>query len=405
MENHPIPQDITGFEFKLIGDMTLKQFAYVAGGAIVGLVFYALPIFALIKIPIALAFVGVGVLFAFVPFEGRPLDIMIKNFLKAVFNPTQYVYQKMGAQLLTDNSLVSAPGGKKQSFGEASQKQLRDFLNSLPVGKNKLDKKEMVFFESLAQYETNKPLQTNPGFVASHSVATTTAQQAPMQTVAPQQPAKSTQQGNNNDLQKTAELLEKELQAAKAKEAIENQTNPEEYLKAHQKVLELQKTLNDLAFQKQELESKLISLQQRMEMQGKSIYTPSVARPEELKETKFVRSIPQNMQKGAGLPTAPEFPNVVTGIIKDPRGNPLQNILVEVKDSQGNAVRAFKTNALGQFASATPLINGEYTIGFEDPREQNKFDTVAFKATGEIILPIEIISVDTREELRRSLFN
>jgi hypothetical protein len=111
------------------------------------------------------------------------------------------------------------------------------------------------------------------------------------------------------------------------------------------------------------------------------------------------------MQKSAGLPTAPEFPNVVTGIIKDPRGNPLQNILVEVKDSQGNAVRAFKTNALGQFASATPLTNGEYSIGFEDPREQNKFDTVAFKATGEIILPIEIISVDTREELRRSLFN
>ena len=53
-------------------------------------------------------------------------------------------------------------------------------------------------------------------------------------------------------------------------------SRPGEYLKAHQKVLELQKNLNDLAFQKQELESKLISLQQKMEMQGKPIYTPSV---------------------------------------------------------------------------------------------------------------------------------
>jgi len=405
MENHPIPQDITGFEFKLIGDMTLKQFAYVAAGAIMGLVFYALPIFALIKIPIALALVGTGILFAFVPFEGRPLDIMIKNFLKAALNPTQYAYKKLNNQASTENQLASTSGVKKQSISEASQKQLKDFLNSLPGGKNKLDKKEMVFFESLAQYETNKPPQANPGFVASHSVAAAAAGQTPLQAVAPQQPIKTTQNGTNEDLQKTAELLEKELQAAKAKEATENQTNPQEYLRAHQKVLELQKTLNDLAFQKQELESKLISLQQKMDMQGQSIYAPSVAHQEGLKETKFVRSIPQNMQKNAGLPTAPEFPNVVTGIIKDPRGNPLQNILVEVKDSQGNAVRAFKTNALGQFASATPLVNGEYSIGFEDAKEQNKFDTVAFKATGEIILPIEIISVDTREELRRSLFN
>jgi hypothetical protein len=111
------------------------------------------------------------------------------------------------------------------------------------------------------------------------------------------------------------------------------------------------------------------------------------------------------MQKSAGMPITPEFPNVLTGIVKDPRGNPLPNILVEVKDEQGNAVRAFKTNALGQFASATPLSNGSFTIEFEDAREQNKFDTVAFKAGGEIILPIEVISVDTREELRRSLFN
>jgi hypothetical protein len=220
-----------------------------------------------------------------------------------------------------------------------------------------------------------------------------------------QLPATPAPEQSNTELQKTAALLEKELQAAKAKEAEENKTNPEEYLKAHQKVLELQNNLNDLTFQKQELESKLISLQKQMEMQGKDIYSPSMAQPELLKETKFVRSIPQSMQKSAGMPIAPEFPNVITGIIKDPRGNPLANILVEVKDPQGNAVRAFKTSALGQFASATPLANGDYTIEFEDPKEQNKFDTVAFKASGEIILPIEIISVDTREELRRSLFN
>lgn len=404
MDNHPIPQDITGFEFKLIGNMTLKQFAYIAGGAIIGLCFYALPVFVFIKIPLALIFAGAGVAFAFVPFEGRPLDVMIKNFLKAALSPTQYAYQKTAVQAPTENPLIAISGTKKQSLSDASGKQLKDFLNALPVGKNKLDRKETVFFESLNQYGANQPLQQNPGFVASHTFAATPAQQNPAQ-AASQPTTKPTPEAPNEELQKTAALLEKELQDTKAKETAESQVDRGEYLKAHQKVLELQKNLNDLAFQKQELESKLISLQQKMETQGKPIYAPSIAQPEQLKETKFVRSIPQNMQKNAGLPIAPEFPNVITGIIKDPRGNPLGNILVEVKDAQGNAVRAFKTNALGQFASATPLNNGEYSIGFEDPRGENKFDTVAFRATGEIILPIEIISVDTREELRRSLFN
>ncbi len=397
MENHPIPQDITGFEFKLIGSMTLKQFAYVAGGATIGWILFILPLFVLIKIPLVLFFIGFGVSLAFMPVEGRPLDLMIRNFFKAVFAPTQYVYQKSPAFF---------PDGKTQirgSIPEMSEKQLKEFLNSIPKTKNKLDKKEMVFFQSLNEYGANNPPQPVPGFVSPHAFVT----KAPTATEeAPQKVEEAKKEPNlapSENLQKTAALLQKELMEAKAKEAAQPQINSKEFLEAHQKVLELQKNLNDLLLQKQQLETKLIDLQKKMETQGKPVFTPSLA--QEPKETKFVRSIPQNMQKGAGLPAASEFPNIITGIIKDPRGNPLPNILVEVKDSQGNAVRAFKTNALGQFASATPLINGNYTIEFEDPRAQNKFDSVAFSAKGEVILPIEIISVDTREELRRSLFN
>lgn len=409
MENHPIPQDITGFEFKLIGEMTLKQFAYLAGGAILAWIIYILPLFFFIKIPLAFAFIGLGAAFAFLPIDGRPLDVMIRCFIKAAFSPTQYVYQKAGGKLLEQNpTAVSEFNKKRLSIAEMSEKQLQEFLNALPKGINKLDKKEMVFFQSLNQYGVNQPAVAMPDFVPSHAYAN----QAPTDQVEQQMPQVPQEQTKkiadltpNEDLQKTAVLLQKELQEAKAREAKQTQVDSKEYLDAHQKVLELQKTLNDLTFQKQELETKLINLQKQMDNSGKSVYAPSQAQPEAPKETKFVRSIPQNMAKSVGLPITPEFPNIITGILKDPRGNPLSNILVEVKDPQGNAVRAFKTNALGHFASATPLTNGTYTIEFDDPRGQNKFDTVSFIAKGEIILPIEVISVDTREELRRSLFN
>ncbi len=407
IDNHPIPQDITGFQFKLIGEMTIKQFAYLAVGFIVAWIFYILPLYLIIKIIPAIASAALGAALAFLPIDGRPMDTMIINFFKAIFAPTKYYYQKTDNKI-SDPAKISEFNKSRLSISEMSEKQLREFLDSLPKGGNKLDKKEMVFFQALNQYGSAAPAQNTPGYVAEHAYADKGASvgQNPQQQPALQlNPDNYQNKTGDQDLQKTAALLEKELQDAKTKEASSPQINSQEYLSAHQKVLELQKNLNDLLFEKQQLESKLISMQKTMESQGKPVYSASIATQSAPKETKNVRSIPQNMAKSIGLPTTPEFPNIITGIVKDPRGNPLSNILVEVKDTQGNAVRAFKTNALGQFASATPLTNGNYTIDFEDSRAQNRFDSIAFTAKGEIILPIEVISVDTREDLRRSLFN
>lgn len=96
MENHPIPQDVTGFKFKLIGSVTVKQFLYILGGGILAVVCYILPISAFIKIPLSAIFGGIGVMLAFVPIEGRPMDVMAKNFLKAFPSENQYIYKKKG---------------------------------------------------------------------------------------------------------------------------------------------------------------------------------------------------------------------------------------------------------------------------------------------------------------------
>ena len=119
----------------------------------------------------------------------------------------------------------------------------------------------------------------------------------------------------------------------------------------------------------------------------------------------LLKPVSTGFNRNIGLPDTPNSPNLITGITKDARGNALSNILVEVKDQEGNPVRAFKTNEFGRFTSATPLINGNYTIEFEDPKAQNRFEKGTINVTGQIIQPIEAISLDTREELRRSLFN
>ena len=55
-QQHPIPQQISSYQFRLVGDMTLKQFFQLAGGALVSLLFYASPLHPLIKWPFIIFF-------------------------------------------------------------------------------------------------------------------------------------------------------------------------------------------------------------------------------------------------------------------------------------------------------------------------------------------------------------
>jgi hypothetical protein len=135
------------------------------------------------------------------------------------------------------------------------------------------------------------------------------------------------------------------------------------------------------------------------------VVKPAMEQPAPESQPKITNPVLKGISRNIGLPNTPTSPNLIIGITRDARGNALPNILIEIKDKDGNPIRAFKTNELGRFASATPLANGVYTVEFEDPKSQNRFEKLTINAVGQIIMPIEAISVDAREELRMSLFS
>ena len=51
MEQHPVPQNIASFEFKLIGDITLKQFAFVGLGLFAGYLATRFTLLPAMKLP------------------------------------------------------------------------------------------------------------------------------------------------------------------------------------------------------------------------------------------------------------------------------------------------------------------------------------------------------------------
>ena len=394
VESHPIPQDVTGFQFKIIGDMTIKQFAYLMVSVFLGWVFYQLPIIGFIKLPLALGIGGIGPALAFLPLEGRPMDLMILKFIEAFFKPTRFIYQKTGGGTWLSTVTAQLPIGHKEK-AQAQSSILIDKNYPLPLPK--IQTAPPIIQEQIP----------SPRIVSMYSSPTTSQREMPDGTSQsePPKPIPNTvaeiQRDKNDALKKRVLELEKDLEATRKEktelERKQNTTSPQQ-----QESIGIEKQLLGITAQKEALTKQLIALQQKLDMQKNNVFAPTMATVKT--QTQNVKQIPKGMGKNIGLPITPEFPNIITGIIKDPRGNPLGNMLVEVKDKEGNPVRAFKTNGLGQFISATALANGEYTILFEDPKGQNKFDAIGFKASGEVILPIEVTSIDEREELRKSLF-
>ncbi len=150
MEQHPIPQNVSSYQFKLVGDMTLKQFFQLAGGFLVGLLFYASPLIGIIKWPFAIVSVILGALLAFVPLEERPLEKWIFAFFKAIYTPTLFYWKKTTApqKFFQDESAGPAPtvGSPEQ---EAALKSYMATNKQGPSFLSKLDSSEQGFLAML----------------------------------------------------------------------------------------------------------------------------------------------------------------------------------------------------------------------------------------------------------------
>jgi hypothetical protein len=414
MDNHPIPQDVTGFQFKLIGNMTVKQFAYLATGLILAWVLYKMPIFFLIKFPFCAFFALLGTGLAYYPISGRPMDVMIGNYIKAFFRPTEFVYSKIGGKIYFPNKIQSIKTEQdEESPSQSQQDKLRAYLKTMDIKKiEKVDEKESNFLMSVVNLATAVKTAVAS---AGTTVTRTTVSRPTDQIKAVDQPTTANQpiiDKPDVGLAVKRTLVDQKAYIQRVDKDA-RQLNPNSALNLQQ-IHPSGAPIKIIASKEPSLdENKIVPSQS---VAPASHTTPRAQKPAEppakqkatnshtswgqIKTAKFA----QKEINKAKASNTPDAPNMISGNTKDARGNSLPNILIEVRDKDGNPVRAFKTNTLGRFASATPLPNGIYTVEFEDPKAQNKFEKATINVTGKVIPPIDATSVDTREELRRSLF-
>ena len=144
MEQHPIPQNITSYEFKLVGEMTLKQFGKAAGGIIIALLLNATKLVFFIKWPLMFIFAAGGLAMAFVPFQDRPLETWLMSFIKSIYAPTIYLWKKKINQNWLDIDLSKKLDIAKEEEENAplplkSKEKVEEFIQSLPSVKLESD--------------------------------------------------------------------------------------------------------------------------------------------------------------------------------------------------------------------------------------------------------------------------
>lgn len=340
MIQHPIPQNVTSYQFRLIGDMTIKQFMFFSIGVGIAVVFYYSNLFFFFKWFLIIISAMTGFAVAFMPFEERPLDQWLINYIRAIYRPTFYIWKKqplvpdyfsyttpINPQVMADTAEVSRLASIRRQQG------LSSYLTTLPQDNNTdLDAQERAAtknFTSLFQLDSSLPPPTSLGSATTEVVAPVarTPGHATLNIPVPQ-PAPAPIHSEDKRMAPLA---------------------PPE--------------------------------------------PPDPVSDSQAPSTTLASTVPKNVtaattSSSLPFPSSPTVPNVVVGMVIDTTGKIVPGAIVEVLDDSGLPARATKTNQLGQFFSTTPLKRGTYHLNIDKPGLN--FDTIELQLTGQIVEPLKI---------------
>ena len=453
-KQHAVPQNIMDVEFKLIGDLTMRQFAYLLANGLVAYICFNLPL-GFFKIPTIIFFAVLGLGLAFATIEERGLDQWIVNFIRAVYAPTQRVWKK--EPTIPTAFLYDSISVVKQELitlaPTSSRRKLEEFLQYQEENKkvDPLDIPEKEYALRVKQYmaegnqpiypaaavavlpeismqpvvETKTPLPQTPQKLEPKEKPVYVRERKEKEKPTPYVPPRQQQRAeenialepltpdmhsgrrftsfvpsngeiilpirgerilgviknngeNDGDAREKAEKLQVLLNQIKEKEHITTPTTPQKPKPVQQSVP--QQPVAPAPKVEPQVEKVEVKKQEPAETKPEVAPVQNVAVP-------AIEPTYANMQP---LTTKP---NIITGILKSNDGTPMQNMVVIVKNYSGDPVRAFKTNRLGEFSLATPLLNGQYTLEVSKTNNlgNQKFDIISIQANGMVIPPVEIV--------------
>ena len=452
-KQHAVPQQVFGVQFKLVGDLTIRQFAILAICGFFAFAFFSSGLFIVFRIIIAGLFLLAGVGFAFVPVQDQPMDQWISAFFRAVYAPTRRMWAKSTAPaefLVLEMPRFTRVIGPEVS-PEESRRRLESYLGAIHEKKelNPLDLAEEQYLDSirgLAQSMAITPaLLAAPVPVAQSAALTLEEVMAPpiVPAIAPSEvegppppppaprlkfveatkiveraslasavnfnePVYKVQRGRvasyfaarrniRAGRRLTPLAIAGEMVYAPVREQVISPELPEAPMLAAPILPP------PTAYSGVPPEAGTVSIPMAPVEAPEPLPTPVVPLPAPIPEPEPIAP-PPTVPEAPLIPMAPPLPkpsaaqpitppkageNILAGTVFDPQGGVLDQTLVVIEDEKGNVVRATKTNELGKFSSS-PLPNGQYVIKI--PKTSFPFATMKIELTGKEMEELEIRS-------------
>ncbi|MDQ3008666.1 MAG: PrgI family protein [bacterium] len=376
MREHPIPQDLVGYRFHIIGNMTLKQFLEVGAGCIVAFLIYTTNLYPLFKWPLICIAVGFGAIMAFVPFEERPFDHWVTTFFKILYRPTKYYWRR---EPHIPEPFLYQPSGTTNNEQEldlspARHQRIREYLRSVQteVPLDPLDEAEQLRLNEI---------------MASFGSVKVNEVDVERQAVKPNLRVRPRSMANDpNNLHVPLYTIDKKEEAPKSPYQYQAEVFDKKELASHLVAQDIQiPGVEEIDVDAESTEAGMTS----------TITTNDEA------ERAYVEDQAQQLQNRTSdqatlntnlpFPTPPTEPNKLVGMVLSRNSDLLNDSIVEIQTESGSVARAVKTNALGQFFVTTPLADGNYTLIVE--KDGFDFTPQQLQLVGEVVSPIEIRSL------------
>jgi len=318
--------------------MTLKQFLQVAGGVVISLIIYAMPLPKFIQWPFIIIFVLLGAAFAFVPIQDRPFEQWLKAFFRSIYSPTLFSWQAPEAprKYFSEEMPANAPPVPKAGLT----------LKPSAKPESKLDILEETLLTKISSLFGQASKTPIPPVIGEAVEALVKPKEA-----MPPTPA-------------IVPIITKEIPMAEPKPAV---------------------VIPDIG--KVSVPHKGFEMPPRARVSDKPLILSQV--PQTLSPSGVTTPSEQaQFSAQASPPTLPENPNIVVGQVLDVNNKIVESAILELRDVLNRPVRALKTNKLGHFGIVTPLDKGKYKLLIE--KEGLKFTPISVDAIDKIIPPIVV---------------
>ncbi len=329
MQQHPIPQNVTQYQFRLVGDMTLKQFLELALGMVLAYLFFASNLIFIFKWPLVILSLLLGVGLAFFPIEDRPLDQWIVNFIKAIYAPTRFTWQKTNK--IPSLFLFTAHPPDLVTTITKTIKAPSSQVVGTPI--SDLSAEESTKITSLDSLFTSLP-------------------------VTPTAPAPP----------KTVDVVKPSI--------VVRKLNPQSAVV--NRIVQTPKTV-PISIPKSAPNPTTVSAPPTTE---NIVFASKPTAP------RSAATVPISSAKHITLPASPKVANLVTGVVVDAGDKLVPDAIVQIVSGDGIPQRAMKTNSLGQFYTSTPLGPGTYVI--EVDKDGFSFPPQQLAVNNTILSPIEL---------------